>query len=341
LCRFARIRIAMSPIRPLRTFLTIDPAADMAVLRSLASPLRIRILQLLQAEQRLNVNQISHALGLPQSTVATNIQMLEAAGLVRTEAQKASKGQQKICTICFDEVVIRLAGHSPPQPSDVVEVAMPLGLYTSCQVTAPCGLCSTKGVIGLLDVPQAFLDPRRMQAALLWFERGYIEYKFPNNAKVAQAEVRAIEFSLELSSEVPGTNANWPSDISLWVNAVKIGSWTSPGDFGDRRGAYTPPWWKLEGSQYGTLTTWRVAQNGTFVNGVPISDVTVAQLDLGAHHSIRLRIGVDEAAEHPGGVNIFGRGFGNHDQDIVMRLLLDRADEKIRNPDTYQLQLTG
>jgi hypothetical protein len=27
-------------------------------------------------------------------------------------------------------------------------------------------------------------------------------------------------------------------------------------------------------------------------------------------------------AKRPGGVNIFGGGFGNHDQDIVMRLYL-------------------
>jgi len=42
---------------------------------------------------------------------------------------------------------------------------------------------------------------------------------------------------------VPGTNADWPSDISLWVNDVKIGTWTSPGDYGDRRGVHTPRWW--------------------------------------------------------------------------------------------------
>jgi predicted transcriptional regulator len=39
---------------------------------------------------------------------------------------------------------------------------------------------------------------------------------------------------------------------------------------------------------------------------------------------MRLRIGIDEAAEHPGGVNIFGRGFGNYDQDILMRIRLRR-----------------
>jgi len=199
---------------------------------------------------------------------------------------------------------------------------MPLGLYTSCSVSAPCGLCSEEGVIGLLDVPDFFLDPARMQAMLIWFSRGYVEYKFPNNAKLMKAQIEALEFSLEMSSEVPGTNANWPSDISLWVNGVKIGTWTSPGDYGDKRGTYTPRWWKLEGSQYGKLTNWRITERGTYLDGLKLSSVNLAQLDLQSHHSIRLRIGIEEGARHPGGVNIFGRHFGNHDQDIMMRMHL-------------------
>ena len=85
---------------------------------------------------------------------------------------------------------------------------------------------------------------------------------------------------MELSSEVPGTNLDWPSDITLWVNDVAVGTWTSPGDYGDKRGVYTPSWWKLEGSQYGKLKTWRIGQEGTFIDGVRISDVTIADLDL-------------------------------------------------------------
>src|SRR5204863_1914617 len=122
------------------------------------------------------------------------------------------------------------------------------------------------------------------------------------------------------SSEVPGTNTDWPSDISVWVNDVRIGTWTSPGDFGDKRGTLTPRWWKLEGSQYGRLTTWRVGDKGTTVDGAAVSRVGLKQLDLAGHSSIRLKIGIRERAKQPGGVNIFGRGFGNHDQDIVMRL---------------------
>jgi predicted transcriptional regulator len=197
---------------------------------------------------------------------------------------------------------------------------MPLGLYTSCEVSAPCGLCSAEGIIGLLDVPDTFLDPGRMGAGLMWFTRGYVEYQFPNNTKLMKGEVSSLEFSMELSSEVPGTAADWPSDITVSVNRIDVGTWTSPGDFGDKRGVFTPAWWTLKGSQYGKLKSWRVTTAGTFVDGLKISPVSIKDLDLGAHRSIRLRIGVRDDAKHPGGINIFGRGFGNYDQDIVLRM---------------------
>ena len=314
----------MSPDRVRGDFLNIDPEERFEVVHGLSSPVRIKILKLLRREGPMNVNQISQAAGLPQSTIATHILILQECGLIDTQTVKAAKGQQKICTARYDEVVIKLEAESARHLDNIVEVDMPLGLYTSCSVSAPCGLCSTQGVIGTLDVPELFLDPRRMQAALLWFGRGHVEYKFPNNAKLLDADIEAIEFVLEMSSETPGTNADWPSDISLWVNDVLIGTWTSPGDFGDKRGTYTPHWWKLEGSQYGELTTWTVSQEGTSIDGKRVSGVTMSQLALDQHHSIRLKIGIDQGASHPGGVNIFGKGFGNHSQGVVMRLHLKR-----------------
>jgi predicted transcriptional regulator len=306
------------------SFLTINPAERQDVLRGLASPIRIAILKTLHARGPLNVNEISAELRLPQSTVATNVQVLEEAALIATETVKAKKGHQKICSARFAEIIVRFEADEPRRDANLVEVAMPLGLFTSLEVSAPCGLCSTDGVIGLLDVPDSFLDPDRVRAALVWFGRGHVEYKFPNNAKLLNSPVESLEFSMELSSEVPGTNLDWPSDITLWVNDTPVGTWTSPGDFGDQRGVYTPRWWKLEGSQYGMLKTWRVSRQGTVIDGVRISGVTPDDLNLARHHSIRMRIGIDSDAEHPGGVNIFGKGFGNYDQDIVMRLYLAR-----------------
>ena len=136
-------------------------------MKGLASPVRLQILKLLHRLGKLNVNQISAELKLPQSTVATNIQALEDAGLISTETIRAKKGQQKVCSVCFDEIVLRFETPEAKPVTNLVEVSMPLGLFTNCEVSAPCGLCSTEGVIGLLDVPDLFLDPDRVRAALI------------------------------------------------------------------------------------------------------------------------------------------------------------------------------
>ncbi|WP_285295288.1 ArsR/SmtB family transcription factor [Aureimonas altamirensis] len=303
-----------------RNFLVVDPEEGQEIIRGLASETRVRILKLLHTEGGMNGNDISKRLRLPQSTVSTNLQILEAAGLIRTDAQKARKGSQKICYSLFDEILVTFKDEVAEQREKMIEVSMPLGLYTSCEVTAPCGLCSPGGIIGLLDVPDTFLNPERMNAGLIWFTRGYVEYQFPNNAHLTRKTVDGLEVSLELSSEVPGTASDWPSDITMSINGREIGTWTSPGDFGDKRGVYTPSWWKLKGSQYGKLKTWRVTADGTYVDGLRVSPIAIADLDLVTHHSIRVRIAVKADAHRPGGMNIFGRGFGNYDQDIVLRL---------------------
>lgn len=304
-----------------KNFLLVEPEGQIDIIKALSSPMRLAILRRLSRDGPKNVNQLAELLDLPQSTVSSNVQVLEKAGLLVTRSVKARKGNQKICEAHYSDILISFDGQKADQNSDAIEVSMPIGLFNRWDVSAPCGLCSTDGIIGLLDVPNTFLEPDRMKAGLLWFNKGYVEYQFPNNAKLRKSEIRAIEFSMELSSEVPGTSPDWPSDIFLQVNDIDVATWTSPGDFGDKRGVYTPSWWKLAGSQYGKLKTWRINGEGSYVDGVRVSDVTLGDLALEDHHSVRVRIGVREDAAHPGGINIFGRGFGNYDQDIVMRIL--------------------
>lgn len=297
--------------------LIVNPLKDIDKLKALASEPRIQILDLLRKET-LNVNEIGEALKLPQSTVATHIAILENAELIKTESVKAKKGNQKKCSPSFEEILVKFPEEK--KENDSLEVEMPIGIFTNYNVSAPCGLCSSEEIIGFLDIPDSFLNPNRMKAGLLWCGTGFVEYKFPNNAIYDQRQVQKLELSLELSSETPGTNKNWLSDITLWINNVEVGSWTSPGDFGDRRGKFTPAWWKLEGSQYGLLKHWTITNEGSFIDGVKVSNVKLEDLDLKNHHSIKTKIGVKEDAEHTGGMNIFGRGFGNYDQGIILRM---------------------
>lgn len=297
--------------------LIINPVKDLNALKALASEPRVKILELLR-DKKLNINEIAEAMGQPQSTVATNVSILEEAGLVITEAAKAKKGNQKICSPAFKEILIKFPEIENVE-NDFVKIEMPIGLFTDYSVTAPCGLCSTSKIIGMLDLPDSFLNPERMGAGLLWCTSGSFEYKFPNNTLTDPRAVKKLEVSMELSSETPGTNTNWPSDITLWVNKKEVLTWTCPGDYGDRRGKYTPEWWKLEGSQYGLLKHFSITEEGAFIDGVKVSDVTLEDLEMREHHSIRVRVGVKQSARYVGGMNIFGKGFGNYDQGIILK----------------------
>lgn len=305
--------------------LMVEAEESFHVLNALASKTRLQILKLLSI-QKLNVNEIAEQLNLPQSTVSTNITVLEKAGLLAVELAAGKKGSQKICSTPYNEVVVQLPSLKKETEQKMIEVAMPIGLYTDFDVTPPCGLCSTAEIIGFLDVPETFLNPKRAAASLLWFERGFVEYKFPNNLP-PNAELAALELSLELCSEAPvttpETSKNWPSDITIWINEHEIGTWTSPGDFGgDVRGKYTPEWWKLAGSQYGLLKNWKVTHEGTCIDGARVSDTVLAQLDIRAHTSVKVRIGIKADAANVRGINIFGKGFGNHDQDMLLKMYL-------------------
>jgi predicted transcriptional regulator len=303
--------------------MVVDSSKDARLLRALASEVRVRILELLQ-NRELNVTEVARELAIPQSTATTSILQLEEAGLVESHTANGVKGGQKVCSARYKEILITFNPPAASKENSRIDVEMPVGLYTSYEVSVPCGLCSRDGIIGYLDVPATFFSPERIKASLVWFEKGYVEYKFPNNTLYAnkKRQLEKLELVMEVSSEVPGTDKKWLSDISLWINDAEIGIWTSPGDFGDHRGKFTPPFWKLEGSQYGILTTWRVDSTGSFVNDSRISGVALDDLKLYKHHSIRVRIGVKDTAKHVGGINIFGKGFGNYDQDIILKLFL-------------------
>ena len=301
----------------------IDSSRDSKVLKAFGTEVRVRILELLQ-NQELNVMEISRQLKIPQSTAATSVLILEEAGLIDSHSANGVNGGQKICSARYKEFLISFNPLNAPKDDNTIEVEMPVGLFTSYNVSAPCGLCSRDGIIGYLDVPGTFFSPERIKAALVWFEKGYVEYKFPNNALyLEKGNMKRLELSMEMSSEVPGTNKNWLSDISVWINEKEIGVWTSPGDFGDRRGKFTPLFWKLEGSQYGILSTWEVTNEGTFIDQKQVSQVTLKDLCLNKHHSIKVRIGIADKAKNAGGINIFGKGFGDYDQEIILKLYAD------------------
>jgi predicted transcriptional regulator len=62
-----------------------------------------------------------------------------------------------------------------------------------------------------------------------------------------------------------------------------------------------------------------VTGNGSYVDGVPVSNVQLKDLGLKSGKPISVRIGIRNDAAHVGGVNLFGNKFGNYPQGIVLR----------------------
>lgn len=303
--------------RVLRLELDNDDGAPELILKALASAPRLKILALLSSRV-LNISEIGEALDLPASTATLHVNALEEAGLINTELRPATRGLQKVCARAYDVVVVELTRGDTEQVKSV-EVAMPIGAFVDCQVSPTCGLASNHGIIGLFDDPASFFEPERVGAQLLWFHTGYVEYRFPNRLP-PKAIIESAAISLELCSEAPLHHEDWPSDITMWMNGVEIGTWTSPSDFGGQRGLLTPEWWENWNSQYGLLKVWTVTDSGSFVDGKRISDVTLADVRIADNTFFSVRLGVKPDARHVGGVNIFGRQFGNYPQDIVLRL---------------------
>jgi predicted transcriptional regulator len=301
--------------------LTLDPLRDEAqverVMKALASPNRIRILCHL-ADRQASVNDIASALELPLSTTAAHVEALEEAGLIHTEFEPASRGLKKVCSRMADQVVLTLPKIDEPH-QQAIEQGMPIGAYTDCQVSPTCGLVTESKIIGMLDDPASFYEPHRVDAQLLWFHQGSVEYRFPNRLPSGSV-VEALRLSMEICSEAPLYNERWPSDITVWINGVDLGFWTSPGDFGGERGRLTPDWWAPNSTQYGLLKVWHVSERETEVDGMRISGVTIRDLNLGRSPAITVRIGVKPEARYVGGLNLFGSRFGNYPQDLVLRL---------------------
>jgi len=110
------------------------------------------------------------------------------------------------------------------------------------------------------------------------------------------------------------------------VNRVEVGTWTSPGDFGGEKGTNNPDWWPPHLNQYGLLKLLRINENGTYIDGCPISDVKITDIPFDGHSDIKFRIGVSESGQ-VGGLTIYGSHFGNYKQDIVARVLYEVVDK--------------
>lgn len=265
----------------------------------------------------MSMNQLAGELNISNGALTGHIKKLEECGLITTANDSSGHGNQKMCSLLQDRIIVDI--EAPVDNTNIFNTEIKVGQFSSHDVCPTCGMATRQSVIGSLDDIRYFDHPDRFNADIMWFTKGYVEYIIPNliphNHKITQ-----IAISTEISSEAPGVDSNWPSDISFYLNDTLLGIWTSPGDYGDVRGMFTPEWWPANWNQYGLLKLLVINRKGTFIDGLKISDVTINTLDLDYKSSLHLKIAVEENAAHVGGITLFGKGFGNYDQDIKVAI---------------------
>ena len=293
-----------------------DTRRLLAVGKALSSPKRLGLLELLEKEP-LNINEIAERMQIPPSSAAMHVKVLEDSGLIATELMPGIRGSMKVCRKIAEELVISLEMPQDTRHKEV-SVSMPIGNYVDYHVEPTCGIVGTDAHIDEEDEPRCFYNPKRTVAQLLWFGKGYVEYRFPN-AGLDEEALKKIELSVEMCSETADYNLDCLSDITVWINGIEAGTWTCPSDFGGRRGKLNPEWWPDKNTQFGMLKTWCLDQRGTQLDGVQTTKVKLSEYHLAENPYISVRIGIKDDAAHVGGVNLFGERFGDFPQDILMK----------------------
>lgn len=287
--------------------------------KALGSNIRISILRLLIDNENMSMNEIAQSLGISNGALTSHVKMLEETGLIKTDTVHSTHGNQKMCSVNVDQILVDIDGDGDDKQDQIFTEEIPIGHFANYNVFPTCGISTTKALIGEVDDPRYFAHPDRINAGILWFGKGSIEYLIPNLLP-SNTQIDQLTLSFEIASEAPGVFNNWPSDITFRLNGVNIGTWTSPGDFGDVRGIFTPDWWFENWNQYGLLKMLAINKKGTFIDGLKISDVNVKQLKLDYKSTLRFEFAVEDASEHVGGFTLYGTGFGNYNQDIKVQI---------------------
>lgn len=287
------------------------------VSKALANELRLSIIFLL-SETSYTVNEIAAKLDIPLSTAAMNIKILENADIIRTEYSPGKRGLKKLCSRKFDSLNLELENPRSMKNFEEYLIDIPTGSYNDCNVEATCGMAGRHSFLIPEDMPEFFFAANRHKAEILWFTKGYVNYKVTNPI-TKHMQVHEVEISFEACSEAPNYRSQYPSDITVRFNDIILGTWICKGDYGGRPGILNPKWWSSSLTQYGELSSWKITNTGTFLNNIKISDITLKEVDL-YRLFWEIRISVEEDAKNKGGINIFGRHFGDHDQNINVKI---------------------
>ena len=143
------------------------------IFKALGSDVRIQILNILLENSNMSMKELASRLNITNGALTGHIKKLENCGLISTSAESVVHGNQKICSIHWDRILIDLEEQSANE--DVYNSEIKIGHYTGFDIVPTCGLASSKALIGEVDDSRYFEHPDRYDADILWFSKGFVE----------------------------------------------------------------------------------------------------------------------------------------------------------------------
>lgn len=306
------------PKEPINLCLS-DSETVLKIGKALNSPIRLNILSAL-IERSLSMTEIAERFYLSMSSVSMHIQILKEAGLISVQTSPGIHGVRRVCGIRTSSIHIDMFADTfgqPSRPTAIIET--PIGNYTNCEITAPCGIVTPNSYIECEDSPLGFYEPNHVDASLLWFTSGMLEYQLPTK-DLQRDGVSQVSISFEICSEAPGYNNDWPSDISIEINNILVTTFTVRGDYGGRHGINNPSWWSSSNTQFGELKNLIITNDACYLGEQKVSSHTIKSLNLKNGYYFLFRLKIDPTSKHVGGLNLFGKQFGDFPQDIIMKI---------------------
>lgn len=290
--------------------------------KALTSPTRLEILRMLLRSSK-TMSELSQTLYVSMSSISMHTALLRDAGLITITPKPGKHGAKKLCGIRAERITIDLFEPDKEVVSPkIVSQDIPVGAYSHAEATRPCGLVSREGYIQREDESHCFYHPLHANAQLIWFLTGLLTYEISNRSLKAPS-LEKVEISFEICAEAPGYNNTWPSDIFLKINNRHLTTFRVKGDYGGTRGVNNPAWWRDSNTQFGELTLLTITKEGTYLNNKRVSEENLDTLKMAENFYFSFTVGVDPKSEFPGGMNLFGKHFGNYSQDIRVKAIYE------------------
>ena len=150
------------------------------VFKALGSEIRIQILKLLLENREMNMNELASGLGITNGALTSHMKKLEETGIVKVLTEHEGHGNQKLCRVNVDKILVEIESRETEGRKNIYNTEVNVGHYSDYEVFPTCGLATDTALVGEVDDPRYFAHPDRIKARILWFTKGYVEYRIPN-----------------------------------------------------------------------------------------------------------------------------------------------------------------